>query len=416
LLSDSAPSACSEESDAANAGRRPELLAAARRSRVRLYAASFVVDAVAYGFKILVPVVAQEHFDAGPVMLGLLGTASMLVYAAVCLLSGRLSDRFGSRALYLGGLAVVLAVALPLALVASSLAILFVASALFDGGLGLFWPPLERELSFTSPREHLARTVGTFNCTWAAGICLGGIGGASFYARLGYTSGIALFAGLIAASLVILAARLARAPPSSSVAREELESESRDARRVAFFLRLGWVANFAAYFAMQGIAYLFPHLRAQIGFSIEKMGVFLLAITLPRFLAFVALRRLSSWHFSLAWIVVVQSLAGSALVVLSLLTHAEWAFLLLLPALGAFGGLSYSASFYYGLRVPSREGTNSGVHELFLSLGATAGPLACGLVASAAPEWPGAIFAFCGAVILAFLGVELAMARHHAQG
>ena len=161
---------------------------------------------------------------------------------------------------------------------------------------------------------------------------------------------------------------------------------------------------------MQGINYLFTHVRAELGFTVERMGLLLLAINLPRLGSFFTLRWLEGWKYSFGWLATLQTTAGACLIALSIF-ETQLAFILRLPALGIFAGLSYTSSFYYGLSVEAREGTNSANHELFLSLGATFGPLACGLVAEAAPDWPGSILAFCGAVILVALAIESVMAR-----
>ena len=395
----------------ASAKPRADLLGAARRSRIRLYAASFTVDAVYFGFGILLPVHARQTFDAAPTTLGALGTTSMLTYALTCVFTGRWSDRIGSRPLYLGGLGGLAFVSIPAAYIAPNLSLLFVASILFHISLGLFWPPLERELSLLSQRRTLARSVGTFNCTWAAGICIGGLGGTSSYERLGFGWGAAVFAALTAAALAILQAPMTRLDPATrSDGEEEGEEDAPSSGRVRLFLRIGWAANFSAYFATQGISYLFAHIRTELGFTIERMGMLLLAINLPRFATFLALRRLEGWRYSFRWLATLQAIAAVSLIGLSLLETVP-AFLLLLPALGMFAGLSYTSSFYYGLGVEAREGTNSANHELFLSLGATLGPLACGLVAELSPDWPGSILAFCGGVILVALLVETAMAQ-----
>ena len=70
-------------------------------SRLRICVAAFCMDATSYGAGLLLPIHALNKFDADPLELGLIGTIINATYTVVCWLSGRLSDRVGSRALYL---------------------------------------------------------------------------------------------------------------------------------------------------------------------------------------------------------------------------------------------------------------------------------------------------------------------------
>ena len=381
-----------------------------RLGRLRIYTAAFCVDAIGYGYSLLVPVRAQEAFEAGPLRLGILGTVSMLTYALICAKSGRLSDRLGSQRLFLLGLGLLGLVGLPLTFMATNLVTLFVASIVAHAGLGLFWPPLERQLFVLSPKSRLARTAGTFNCTWAAGICLGTIGGASLYGRLGYDWGLGLLGAFAVLALIVLLPRFGRATPIPGTSAESLPAERLPSQEVIkVFLLIGWTANFAAYFASRGIEYLFTHMRDERGYTVEYMGWFLLSIHLTRLVAFFVLRRSTRWHYSLRFLFGVQVAAAASLITLSFLEEPVW-FFVLLPVLGFFVGLSYFSSFYYGFQITSKEGENSGNHELFLALGMTFGPLVCGLAAHWAPGWPEIILAVSGGALILALVVESRMA------
>ena len=67
---------------------------------------------------------------------------------------------------------------------------------------------------------------------------------------------------------------------------------------------------------------------------------------------------------------------------------------------GAYSGLAYYSSIYYGLNLREGEGRKSSLHEGILSLGLSIGPLACGTVGWALPDEPGAIVLFTGVVVL----------------
>jgi MFS family permease len=383
-------------------------------ARLRLYVAAFSTDAAAYSFFVLLAVHAQHGLGAGPAALGWLGTITTAVYAALCFFTGGLSDRIGSRPLYLGGAMLLAAVALPAAFFSRSLPHLYIAGALFGVGLGFFWPPLQRQLFIFSPRGALWRTAGTFNVAWAAGICLGSLGGASFYERLGFREGLALCLGLILLTLVCAVWPVPAAAGGEGSRRPpEAPGVRMDARRAAAFLRLAWLANFAAYFAFNGITYLLPHISDRLGFSVLQLGLFLFTANFARFTAFLLLRRFAGWQYSLGWLAVFQLLGGGALAALAFSREAAL-FYPLFALFGAFAGISYYSSFFYGLNLGARQGRNSGLHEGILSLGMTFGPLLSGLAAKSAPAWPGAVFGFTGLVVLAALVLEWRLARSRA--
>ena len=373
-------------------------------ARLRIYAAAFCMDAAAYGTNLLLPMRALKSFDAGPLELGLIGTIIQATYTIVCILTGRLSDRFGSRALYLPGAAIVSLVALPVIYFSDSLGDLYLAAPILGVGLGFYWAPLEREMGETSNPGNLWKTAGTFNCVWALGICLGSYGGPELYNWLSFEAGTILLLALSGLALFLLLPPLRIEPRPETTGKTETIEVGASSRRL---LLVAWVANFSAYFAINGITNQLPYLgerHPEIGLGM--VGLLALSINLARFGGFFTLRRLNGWNYSPAWLFLFQLLAATSLLLLSG-TNSLAHYFILLPLLGIFCSMSYSLSFYYGLAASSRAGRNSGLHEAVLSLGLMSGPLACGTASWALPDWPAASLAAAGALILLALLVEL---------
>lgn len=381
-------------------------------SRLRICVAAFCMDATSYGAGLLLPIHALNEFDANPLELGLIGTIINATYTVVCWLSGRLSDRIGSRALYLPGAAIVFAAALPIIYFSTSLGQLFLAAPILGLGLALYWAPLERALGETSTSQNLWKTAGTFNCVWAAGICLGSLGGPSLYDQLSFKAGVLLLLGLSGLALALLVPRL-RIEPRNERTEPPPTTEGPNSSHL---LLVAWVANFSAYFAFSGINYQLADLgKKHLEIGVTMLGLLAFVINLARFGGFFALRRLSGWHYSPRWLFIVQLVTALALLGLSGLDSPVFYFALL-PLVGIFSALAYSLSFYYGLRVPSKGGRNSGLHEAALSMGLTLGPLACGAAAWALPDWPAVALAAAGSMILLALTAELIIMKINQGG
>ena len=199
-------------------------------ARLRIYAAAFCMDATAYGAGLLLPIKPQKSFHANPLELGLIGTTINATYTIVCILTGRLSDRVGSRSLYLPGAALVFAAALPIVYFSDSLADLYLAAPVLGVGLGFYWAPLEREMGEASGPRNLWKTAGTFNCVWAAGICMGCLLGPGLYDQLDFKAGVILLLALSGSALALLALPLRIEPGDKTDELKPVEAAPNSAR------------------------------------------------------------------------------------------------------------------------------------------------------------------------------------------
>lgn len=121
-----------------------------------------------------------------PARLGLMLMAVPLTVAVVAPISGRLSDRFGSRWLCLAGMAALAAGlgALAIAGPADSLASVAARLSLAGAGMGLFQSPNNSAVMGTLPRERLGSGGGTLATARNLGMVLGvALSGTLFAAR-----------------------------------------------------------------------------------------------------------------------------------------------------------------------------------------------------------------------------------------
>jgi len=373
-----------------------------RASRIRIYFASLLIDASTYSYSITIGCHAKEKLDADYWQLGTLGAVSALFYSVSCLLTGGLSDRVGSLPLMLASIAL-LSAGFAGTGFARTFNDLLLAGAFWGASLALFWPAIQRKLSRLSPGRTLWGALGTFNFFWAIGVGAATVAAPALYASLGL--GPSMIAALVVtlAAVPLLAVPMPEAP--AAPAQEPGEGEAVGPARARLFLRLAWIANFTAFFAMVGIMRIFPRISGELGVELGRMGWVLVPLDLGKIASFALLTRAPFWHYSFRWLFLTQAAAGAGLVAAGFV-EAWWLMALLFPLLGALSGLTYFSSIYYGLNLREGEGMKSGLHETVLSGGVCIGPLLCGLVGESFPGHPGAALIFGGLMLFAGLALQ----------
>ena len=378
-----------------------------RRSRVRLYAASFLIDMVTAAYGLAVATCAKELLRADPAQLGYLGTALTGGYAIGCLLTSGWSDRRGSMALMRWGLALLFLLVLPATILGEQLESIgwFCATnAAYGLVLSLYWAPLMRQVSILSPGGILWRSIGVFNICWSIGMALGSYLGPVLYDRWDLAITLLFLEAMVILALAVLGARMADC-------RSEVEMTFQcqvDKAIATLFLHVARIAHFCASFAMGAVTFEFLYVARDGGIAVTTIAFILFFRDTGRFFAFVAMRFLSGWRYSFRWLLGIQAVAGLALILSGFATSAGQ-FLVLFFCLGVFTGVAYYSSLYYGLNLRSEEGRKSGLHETILAVGYCLGPLCAGGVGVLIPEWPGVVLALPGAVILLGLLVEFAL-------
>ncbi len=331
---------------------------------------AMVIVAVATSF------LAALTFKAPPFIVGLLGAAGNLAYAAACIPSGWLADRIGCRI----AAASVAAMALlwPLMAFAPSLPALFALYMAAGFAIGFFWPPIEVWFANMAGESGplLDKTLARFNLSWVSGYMLAPV-------ACGYLWELSTSAPFILASAMALPvlAALALLPGAAPQAASSSPSDSPKPIPPAQlrWLKVAWLANSTMTLCIAGLTYIFPKISDAQGYSASLTGWLIFApaaATLAVFLIFLGRR----WNFGLPWLMASQ--AAAAFAALAPLSAASpHAFALAFAALGAGRGISYMASLSGSLTGSAHRGLRSGVHEAVIGLGLAAGPLIMGSAA-----------------------------------
>jgi len=340
----------------------------------RLILLSFVVD-IGAGCAILVVQLKGIKLEASPFALGLLGAAQFVLYAPVCVISGRLSDRLGRRFVTVAASAVLLSAWGGMALARSVWQLLPLA-VLSGTGLALLWPPIEAwlaDLAGDSVRL-LNRHIGLFNIAWTVGLMVGPLVAGHLWES--YGEGVFL----IAAGTALVCLLLALLTPTAPTATEHADPPAQlPPQRVRWFLYMAWVAMAVAIFARGMIGACFPKLAVSLGFSPRLLSVLLFALATGQGLAFLVTRITTVWQYRL-WPLYLPPLAGLAMMLIGAFTRNVVIFAGSFAIVGAAVGLSYMCGITYALQAGSEgRGKRAGVHEAIMGLGLVAGPLLGGL-------------------------------------
>ena len=263
------------------------------------------------------------------VQMGWLGTANLLVFALVSLLSGSLADRFGPRVILSAAIGV-----WSLATIASAAApsyeALLVCRALVGVGEGVYGPGSNALLCAAAPPERRGRALGIYN----VGMALGGTAGLVLGATLGPVVGwraALLIAGLPGFLLAAASLLVVMPPEATSVERVSARTVL---SRPAFLVALG--AGALATFGMSGLITWSEYLlTAERALPHATAGIFMLSAgiacgaggaVLGGWAGDAAKRRHAGGH-SLA--IGISFVAGGLTAVLALHTHPVAPFLVL---------------------------------------------------------------------------------------
>jgi MFS family permease len=386
-----------------------------------LIAASFLMDCCVSMANLSVQYLGIHRLAAPNVVLGLFASVFSCAYAAGCMVSGSLSDRFGRRTLAYAGSFCCLIVWSVLPLLPSWRWVL--PTMLFAGAaLSLYWPSMQAwlaELSVGRP-GGLRRAIGFFNISWCLGLMLGPVLAGLFWPldfRLGFWAPAGLMVGL--------AAILYRIPVSGAVHGECPEPAAgmdpgghpEDTARpedTLLFMRFAWIGNFSSWFASGALLALFPKLGNQLGFDPQTIGFTVAAFRLGQVgMVFLAMH-CGLWQYRL-WPLLVVELTAMLTFFLGGIAHSPWAFGVIFAIGGCAAGLTYASSLFYSLA--GREGgrgRKTGFHEAILGSGAFLGPLVGGLAA----QWFGlrapflAAAGICAVAATAQLTLRAVSIRH----
>jgi MFS family permease len=352
--------------------------------------------------------------------IGMAMTGVNIAYAVLVLGGGRLSDGWGRGRTAVAGAAIsmlgcAVAAAAPGPWTALAAAVLaFAGSALFfPANVGLFSDAVGDRGQANLP---LHQKVSRYNLGWACGN-LGGFIGYSLLAHRPPAMGFALAFGLfsfVAASMV----RWIRLPPRPPAAAGDRAPHPALARLTL----MGRVALMVACMVtMAQISMLQVVLRG-LGLAAEQAqrwaGITLVSYASCYVLMFAVLGFWSGWvlkPWRLWWLQAPFLLGAGGFLLLGIGGGAQpWSLALCGACLGLAFGPCYTASIFYSMRLPHGAGRAVALHETFLGVGNTAGPLLGGLfldrwLAAGAGNGLTGLGAFAAIGVLVVLGFQAAL-------
>ena len=325
------------------------------------------------------PLLALEKLHFNVFQLGVLGTVAAGTYAISCLGSGHLIDRIGFRKLIGGSCIFLMVIFILLSQVRYPWQLFLLVAA---GGMGTacFWPSMMRWVGEEERGEELRIRIGNFNLALMAGVMVGPlIGGLIFPLDYRFPYLLAALLALIVPLLFFLLSRDRRkgrkmSPPIAG------DGNSEPAPLCPGFIYVGWLANFASWFAIGSAEALFPKLALQLEISKMSLGILISLIPVGQIIIFAWLRKKGGWHYNFRLLVIYQ-LLGAVGMALFFIASSGWLFAAAFLLTGFCGGMTYFSSLFYSLYRQKGKGRKSGVHEAFLGLGVALGPLGGGLIA-----------------------------------
>jgi len=364
-----------------------------KRGKFILYAAPFSTDMSLGMINIALPLFAI-NLGANILTLGELGFIGPLFYTIFTPLFGRLSDYIGYKHLLLVGYLTYFFSFLALSL-STQLHQLFIFISFVGIAGAMFWPSFEVWTAESKTSKSLTKRVSFFNISWCIGASAGPLlGGILFQVYFRLPVYFVVFLSLLM-SLLILRELVGNKGKNSlnnsreSLLRESLlkedspleEKPSLSSRKaLSLYLYIAWIANFASYFCIGTIRYLFPKLSTHLGIQPSILGILLCAMAFFQVLAFYILGKTTRWHYK--WILLIFSqFLGILGLTLIFLGNSVAIFLLAFMLIGIEGGMVYFSSIFYSLNNLKSRGQKSGIHEAILGSGILSGSLVGGIFA-----------------------------------
>jgi len=361
-----------------------------RREKFILYTVPFSMDVVIGLITISIPLFAI-NLGANPLILGGLGFTGGLLYVLLSPLFGRLSDHIGCKYLLFLGCLVYFSSSLALSF-SSKVYQLFIFMAFVGISGAMFWPSLEVLVAQMGTADFLPKRVSLFNISWCMGAAVGPlIGGMIFQVGARFPFYLAsllslLMSLLIAGELFKDKGEKVFDDPEENFLKENPSGKhsisNLSQEKTSSYLYVAWMANFANYFSVGTLRYLFPKLSVQLGIQPSILGILFGIIALFQTLTFYLLGKTIRWHYKLMPLIFLQLLGAFGLF-LVFFTSSSLIFLLAFMFIGIAGGMTYFSSIFYSLNDCKNRGTKSGIHEAVLGSGALFGPLVGGVFAQA---------------------------------
>lgn len=336
------------------------------------------------GVVVLAAPLLAIKLKVGSLGLGGLGFIISIFYVLFCLPFGKLSDRWKRKHLILFGCFLYFFSSLGISFVTNFFHLL-VFMALTGVAGAMFWPSLEAWIAERG-KGKLIKRISFFNISWSLGMSVGPlISGVLFELNYHFPFYFAAFVSLGIIYLIL------KKLPASCEKKEEVGVmdnvltvkdclPQKDFSYNSSYLHAAWVANFAGWFVVGTIRYLFPKLSIEMGIKPSVLGILIFLLSVSQAFFFYVLSRSSRWHYQLFPLIFFQALGVIGLLFIFFIPSL-FTFVLSFIFIGMAGGITYSSSIFYSLNGTQDKGTKAGIHEFFLGIGGLVGPLTGGIFA-----------------------------------
>jgi predicted MFS family arabinose efflux permease len=350
----------------------------------------------------------HDRFGFGDRQNLLLAAGTGVVYTVASWQAGRFAQRCGCFTALKVGFGILIA-GFTLALLTSSLGAKIASACLVNGGLCFVWPSLEALISEGDTPDHLPHAIGLYNITWAVTYALAFFVGGSIIKQLGYAGlfGLPLAFMVLQLAMTYWLEKLPRGPqldtpvPPPPAARLLPAAPDRDRN----FQRMAWLANPAAYVAINTLMAVLPGVATKFHISTTLAGYTLSLWCFARCFAFVVLWRWTGWHYRFGWL---ASAFGLLILSFAAILVAPSLVVVILAQIifGMAIGLIYYSSLFYAMDASDTKGEHGGIHEAAIGVGNCLGPAMGATALWLAPAYPSmGAWAVSGFLSLGFGGL-----------
>ena len=357
---------------------------------------------------------AERH--ASLLFLGILGAVFSTGNAVSAAVGGRLSDRFGRRAVMIAGASIALLSALGCLLFAPDSSAWLASYCMIGVGSGFLYPPLVAWLNQShDPRSTVTTVVNRnlilFSLAWNVGVFSGQFAGGWLMA-LGRSIPVALAAAASVANGVLVFSLRHRSDLILSTRRMHIPPGSLHRLETAVHVTVAWLANLGSTFSLSMILHLFPRLVVDLGLPSSQHGTLLVGMRIANIAMCLFLYRSRFWHFRFYPTVVAQ-LIGALGLLLLYTAKGPGALAGGLVALGVLVGYNYFTSLYYAnvASAVRRRGLASGLQQAVLASGPAVGSLAGGISGTLAGERMQYVLALAAIGVVMFCQVLTILSR-----
>lgn len=319
----------------------------------------------------------RSFYQLGADQIGIAASLSPATYLLFCILGSGFTVHFRPRHLVELSIAG-MALSVLLFLLTSTLAVAYVALALYGAFMSLLWPQIEGWFSRGKEGAALNKVTNAFNFSWSFGV-----GISSFIAGLlvevSTTTPFIVSLGLFVLVFLLIFLASALVPGIRAVSSEHEDKQTNGKVDASTPLRFyAWAGIIALYSGMSVILTIFPlYAKEVLLISESRTGLLLLVRGVSTCISFLLLGKLEFWHFKHRYIFLVQLLFGfSCLVAMSFTSVVPYAFFFFL--FGILFAFAYDQSMFHGASGSVNRSQRMIIHEVLLTVGTILGAVGGG--------------------------------------